>query len=53
MIRLTLVAVVLLLGACSDTVYDPRGVSQEETLLSVSAIGEAETRPDQARFQAG
>lgn len=46
-------AAVLLLGACGDTVYDPRGVEHEETLLSVSAIGEAETRPDQARFQAG
>lgn len=50
--RAALVAA-LLLTACGDTVYDPRGVEHEETLLSVSAIGEAETRPDQARFQAG
>ncbi|WP_228244263.1 SIMPL domain-containing protein [Porphyrobacter sp. GA68] len=48
-----MLAAALLLTACSDTVYDPRGVEHEETLLSVSAIGEAETRPDQARFQAG
>lgn len=32
---------------------DARGLDREETLLSVSATGEAETRPDQARFQAG
>ena len=43
----------LALAGCGDTPYDPRGVDHEETLLSVSATGEAETRPDQARFQAG
>lgn len=32
---------------------DARGVGLKETLLSVSAMGEAETRPDQAQFQAG
>jgi uncharacterized protein YggE len=42
-----------LLAGCGETVYDPRGVDREETLLSVSATGEAETRPDEARFQAG
>jgi uncharacterized protein YggE len=51
--RAALLVATLLLTACGDTVYDPRGVEHEETLLSVSAIGEAETRPDQARFQAG
>lgn len=51
--RLAAAAAALLLTACGDTVYDPRGVEHDETLLSVSAIGEAETRPDQARFQAG
>jgi uncharacterized protein len=43
----------LLLTACGDAPYDPRGVDRDETLLSVSATGEAETRPDQARFEAG
>lgn len=43
----------LLLSACSDTVHDPRGVEKNETLLSVSASGEADMRPDEARFQAG
>src|SRR5688500_16167238 len=44
---------VLALAACGNPAYDPRGVDHDETLLSVSATGEAETRPDQARFQAG
>ena len=43
----------LALAACSDAPYDPRGVDHGETLLSVSATGEAETRPDEAVFQAG
>jgi uncharacterized protein len=43
----------LALAGCGETPYDPRGVDHDETLLSVSATGEAETRPDQARFQAG
>ena len=46
-------AALLLAGCGGETPYDPRGVDHEETLLSVSATGEAETRPDQARFQAG
>ena len=43
----------LALTACSDTVYDPRGVEKAETLLSVSASGEADMVPDEARFEAG
>ena len=43
----------LSLAACGETAYDPRGVDHDETLLSVSAVGEADTRPDEARFQAG
>jgi len=51
---LPLSASALLLAGCGGTpTYDPRGVDREETLLSVSATGEAEARPDQARFQAG
>jgi uncharacterized protein YggE len=43
----------LVLGACGQEPYDSRGLRHEETLLSVSATGQAETRPDQAQFQAG
>jgi uncharacterized protein YggE len=52
---LTLLLPALLLAGCGSgaPVYDPRGVDREETLLSVSATGEAEARPDEARFQAG
>lgn len=46
-------ALAVLVAACGDTTYDPRGIDREETFLSVSAVGEAETRPDEARFQAG
>ena len=41
------------LAACGDAPYDPRGVDHDETLLSVSATGEAEVRPDEAFFQVG
>lgn len=43
----------LLLAGCGETVYDPRGVDKAETLLSVSASGQADVRPDEAQFQAG
>src|SRR3546814_12649002 len=43
----------LALGACGDGPADPRGVEHDETLLSVSATGRSETRPDEARFTAG
>jgi uncharacterized protein len=43
----------LALAACGDAALDPRGVDRNETLLSVSATGEAETRPDMAVFEAG
>lgn len=46
-------ALALTLAACGDRPYDPRGVDHDETLLSVSATGESEVRPDQAVFQAG
>jgi uncharacterized protein len=41
------------ISACGDAPYDPRGVDHGETLLSVSATGRAESRPDEAQFQAG
>src|SRR3546814_5859338 len=48
-----LAAVPLLLAACGQAPSDPRGVDRLETLLSVSATGRAEARPDKAEFQAG
>ncbi len=42
-----------LVAACSGEQRNPRGVRPDETLLSVSASGHAESRPDQAQFQAG
>lgn len=48
-----LAAVSLSLAACSDRTADVRGVDHGETLLSVSASGQAESRPDRAQFNAG
>lgn len=41
------------LGACQPAAPDPRGVDRDETLLTVSATGRSETRPDEARFTLG
>ena len=41
------------LAACQSAAPDPRGVDRDETLLTVSATGRAETRPDEARFSLG
>jgi uncharacterized protein YggE len=41
------------LAACAPREADPRGVDRNEVLLQVSAMGETDTRPDQARFTAG
>lgn len=41
-----------LLAACQPAA-DPRGVARDETLLTVSATGRSETRPDEARFMVG
>ena len=48
-------ATMLALTACGggQPPSDPRGVDHDETLLSVSASGRAETRPDMASFTAG
>jgi uncharacterized protein len=45
----------LALSACGvgDRHPNPRGVDRDETLLSVSATGRSETRPDMATFSAG
>ncbi len=43
----------LALSACGGGKPDQRGVGRNETLLSVSATGRSETRPDMASFSAG
>ncbi|MBO9711965.1 SIMPL domain-containing protein [Sphingomonas sp.] len=46
-------APLVVLAACAPPRPDPRGVRPEEVLLQVSATGQADTTPDQARFQIG
>ena len=53
MIRAAPLAVLFLLAGCGDTPLDPRGVEHDETLLSLSASGEAETVPDEAFIELG
>jgi uncharacterized protein len=48
-----LLALAVSAAACGKGPPDARGLARDETLLSVSATGQAETRPDQAQFQAG
>jgi uncharacterized protein len=52
-VRAALPFLIAVLAGCGEQPPDPRGVDRDETLLSVSATGEAETRPDRAVFQAG
>ena len=47
-----LLAAVALAG-CGDTPPNPRGVDHDETLLSLSATGEAEAVPDEAFIELG
>ena len=49
---LALAAAPLALAAC-ERADEARGVDHGETLLSVSASGQAESRPDRAQFRAG
>ena len=51
--KYTMMLGALALSACSGGADEVRGVDRDETLLSVSASGEAEAAPDEARFQAG
>ena len=52
--KLVLVAAApLALAACGDRADEARGVDHGETLLSISASGQAESRPDRAQFNAG
>jgi uncharacterized protein YggE len=46
-------ATVLSLAACARAPADPRGVDHDETLLTVTATGRADTRPDEAHLQLG
>ncbi len=43
----------LALAACNPPRPDARGIDRDEVLLQVSAIGQADTTPDQARFAVG
>lgn len=43
----------LALAGCSSAAPDPRGVDRDETLLTLTASGEAETVPDEATLQIG
>ena len=48
-----LLPALLLTAACERAPADPRGVDRDETLLTVTATGRADTRPDEARLQLG
>lgn len=51
--RILLAVPLFALAACGQSAPDPRGVDRDETLLTVSATGRAETRPDEASFSLG
>lgn len=46
-------ALAVTVAACQQAAADPRGVERDETLLTVTATGRAESRPDEARLQLG
>jgi uncharacterized protein len=50
---LYLIALAAALAGCERAAPDPRGVGHDETLLTVSATGRADARPDEARLQLG
>ena len=51
--KIALAVAVVTLAACQRAAPDPRGVGHDETLLTVSATGRTDTRPDEARLQLG
>ena len=51
--RAILLLAFIALGACQASAPDSRGVDRDETLLTVSATGRAEARPDEARVTVG
>ena len=50
---LALLPLLSLVVACDRAPADSRGVDRDETLLTVTASGRADTRPDEARLQLG
>ena len=50
---LVLFPLILAAAGCDRAAPDPRGVARGETLLTVTATGRADTRPDEARLQLG
>lgn len=51
---LSVTTLVLMLAGCgSERKPDPRGLDRNETLLSLTAMGEAETVPDEAGIEVG
>lgn len=42
-----------ILAGCGQAPADPRGVARDEVLVQIHATGQADTRPDEARFTAG
>jgi uncharacterized protein YggE len=46
-------ALLPMLAACQTREPDPRGVEPGETLLTISATGRADSRPDEARLRLG
>jgi len=50
---IALLACTSFLVACHKDDADPRGVDRDETLLTVSASGRSDARPDEARLQLG
>lgn len=50
---ISLPASLALLSGCDRPAPDLRGVAHDETLLTVTATGVAESRPDEGRFSAG
>ena len=51
--NLALLPLLVAAVACNRAPADPRGVDRDETLLTVTAAGRADTRPDEARLQLG
>jgi len=51
--QIVLLAIAICLAGCERAPADPRGVDRDETLLTVTASGRADTRPDEARLQLG
>ena len=51
--RISALLAMFALAACQAAAPDPRGVDDDETLLTVTATGRAEATPDEARIQLG